>query len=147
MHLLQVQKSSLDDPAADRTASVVPPNSAFEGANAHWLVQKKNSNALAQRSSLDDPPADRTVSVIKPNTVQEEDLTIWLVQKKKLNKQAPKPAVNGFVLMDDNLASEYAVYAQDDDTFELDTSAYPNFGQTTTVDANDTFFGDQKLKK
>ena len=67
MHLLQVQKSSLDDPVADRTASVVPPNSAFEGANAHWLVQKKN--ALAQKSSLDDPVADRTVTVIKPNSV------------------------------------------------------------------------------
>ena len=87
MHLLQMQKSSLDDPVADRTISVIAANTADEGTNAHWLVQKNKGKSFAQKSSLDDPVADRTVTVIKPNTVQEEDLTIWLVQHTKSNNQ------------------------------------------------------------
>jgi hypothetical protein len=69
MHLLQMQKSSLDDPVADRTISVIAANTADEGTNAHWLVQKNKGKSFAQKSSLDDPVADRTVTVIKPNTV------------------------------------------------------------------------------
>ena len=49
--------------------------------------------------------------------------------------------------MDDNLVNEYAVYAADDDTYELDTSGYQNLGQNTNVDAQNTFFGDQTAKK
>lgn len=38
MHLLQMKKSSLDDPVADRTISIIAANTADEGTNAHWLV-------------------------------------------------------------------------------------------------------------
>jgi len=69
MHLLQMKKSSLDDPVADRTISIIAANTADEGTNAHWLVQKNKGKSFAQKSSLDDPVADRTVTVIKPNTV------------------------------------------------------------------------------
>ena len=72
MHLLQMQKSSLDDPLADRTTTVVPPNTEKEAELGIWLNKKKTSpKALVQKSSLDDPVTDRTVTVIKPNTVEE----------------------------------------------------------------------------
>ena len=72
MHLIQMQKSSLDDPLADRTATVVPPNTDKEAELGIWLNKKMTSpKALVQKSSLDDPVTDRTVTVIKPNTVEE----------------------------------------------------------------------------
>lgn len=43
MHLLQMQKSSLDDPVADRTVSVIKPSSEQEAEHAHWLNKKKPS--------------------------------------------------------------------------------------------------------
>ena len=43
MHLIQMQKSSLDDPLADRTATVVPPNTDKEAELGIWLNKKKTS--------------------------------------------------------------------------------------------------------
>jgi len=41
MHLLQMQKSSLDDPLADRTATIIPPNTQKEADLGIWLNKKK----------------------------------------------------------------------------------------------------------
>lgn len=73
-HLMQITKSSLDDPVNDRTVSIIPPNSQKEGELEDWLVKKKPSiKALAQiqKSSMDDPVEDRTVTVVTPNSVAE----------------------------------------------------------------------------
>ena len=83
---MQIARSSLDDPVADRTVSVIPPNTQKEEEYGDWLMKKRvaKAQALAQKSSLDDPVEDRTVPVVAPNTVKEEDLTIWLVQNRKV---------------------------------------------------------------
>ena len=41
MHLLQMKKSSLDDPVADRTITVIPPNTQKEADLGIWLNKKK----------------------------------------------------------------------------------------------------------
>ena len=41
MHLLQMHKSSLDDPVADRTVTVIPPNTQKEADLGIWLNKKK----------------------------------------------------------------------------------------------------------
>ena len=43
MHLMQIAKSSLDDPVADRTVSVIKPASEKEVANEDWLQKKKRT--------------------------------------------------------------------------------------------------------
>lgn len=112
MHLMQIAKSSLDDPPADRTVAVIKPGSQQEADREEWLAQQRKHRVkmLAQKSSMDDPIEDRTVTVVAPNSVKEEGLVIWLVQNKRISaKQA------NFIQMDDDLANEFSIYAQDDD--------------------------------
>jgi len=105
-HLMQIARTSLDDPAEDRTQSVVKPGSEKEADLEEWLVQKRKRNhmSLAQKVSKDDPVEDWTHSAVKPGSVEEEGVTVWLAQRKM-----------NYVQMQDDLADEYAAYAEGDD--------------------------------
>ena len=115
MHLMQIAKSSLDDPPADRTVSVIKPGSQNETEREEWLAQRRKNKPkmLAQKSSMDDPVEDRSVAVVAPNSVKEENLVIWLVQKKKNMANHAN-----FIQMDDDLVNEFSIYAQDDDEID-----------------------------
>lgn len=113
---MQIARTSLDDPAEDRTQSVIKPGSEKEGQYEEWLVQKRKraQQSLAQKISLDDPVEDRTAAVYKPGSVDEEGVTVWLAQNQKARDM-------GFVQMNDDLIDEYASYAEDDDTSHAQT--------------------------
>lgn len=109
MHLMQIARSTLDDPVEDRTQSVVKPGSEKEGQLEEWLAQKRKHHSLAQKVGLDDPAEDLTAAVYKPGSVGEEGVTVWLAQSKGGMKD------RGFVQMNDDLIDEYASYAEGDD--------------------------------
>lgn len=89
---------------------------------------------LAQKSSVDDPEEDRTVTVVAPNSVKEEGLVIWLVQNKRISARQAN-----FIQMDDDLANEFSIYAQDDDEQDHQALAQAELDANTDT-AKPTFF-------
>lgn len=139
-HLMQIARTSLDDPVEDRTQSVVKPGSQQEATLEEWLIKKRNRDnlALAQKVSKDDPVEDWTHSAVKPGSVEEEGVTVWLAQRKKTTGALDK----GFVQMQDDLADEYAAYAEGDDDATHLQSNQEDIPETP----NPTFFKNEPEK-
>ena len=108
IRLVAQQRSSLDDPAADKTVTIIQPNSKKEEKYSDFLVQKKVN--LVQLNEDQDPDdvrviditdpnfkakseIDKTVGTIPPNSEREEKLANFLVEKnvqivKKLEEES-----------------------------------------------------------